>query len=235
MTVLRTQISLDRVGGKSEDVVTNTLHWENDDGGILGTNDTENLLPGLMNRITTFYAYCRANIFSSLLTGTGVIKTYNLADLPDIYPIRETPLSLGPSGVAALPAECAAAVSYNAARVSGVAQARLRGRIFLGPIRTEFVNGSGAPADMRLDTAKLQGVLSAFENMATGIAGSFRLVVFSPTTYQATGGNLGQATNDVVRVTMDNAVDIVRSRGSDPTERWQGVIGGQDVGIVPAT
>lgn len=229
MAAIRTQVVLERVGGMGEDVITNTWHWESDDPSPLTGDSPTTNLTGLLDRMKTFYGWCAANILSSLVTGNGVIKVYNLADLPDLFPIREEPFVFTKPTASPLPAEVAIALSYNADRVPGVGQGRLRGRVWLGPIRGGLGNPAPNAPDPFIQASTRTGLLTAAKTMATGsVGGAYRMAIFSPTHFTATS-NLGAALNDVTRLTVDDAYDTIRSRGARATQRHGVLIAGSAV------
>jgi hypothetical protein len=212
-----------------EDIVTNTMHFEDDDDGSLqGT--FANRVVGLHSRLSTFYTYLAANVLSRQLAGTGVIRYYDMTDPKPRVPVVESPLNFTSAltSSSGLPGEVAIVLSMKAEPKAGSAPGRRRGRIFLGPIVTSMVEDDGITGDIRIISAKMAGVLGAAQTMARGSGGSFRLAVYSPTT-MASSNSLATSFEDVELLTMDNALDTVRSRGSRRTQRVKISAGGGNV------
>lgn len=203
------QVAIDRDGLLPEDVVTNTWHFEGDD-----TDTFDGLLPGLMNRIKTFYQAISLN-FAGTCAGSFTIKAYDWSDAKPRVPKAVETWTMVPSSNS-LPGECAACLSYSATPVSGQKNASKRGRVFLGPLNSQIANAQGA--DVRLDPSTTADILPKAITMATGAGGAFRLAVFSPTIL-ARGGTADDAWSDATSMWMDNALDTVRSRGARPTVR----------------
>lgn len=210
----RCQVSIPTDSGQGADHVVNVWHFDSDQTFAEDADD-------VAGRLATFY-----QSIDQMMPGTvgpsATIKVYDLADPEPRTPgvILDVPLSPAGSG-SGMPEEVAFALSMKAAPQSGINPARLRGRVFLGPFTTsalELVSGR-----MRVTAAFRNTILTAAETLATGPdAGDGRLAVFSPTIYAAGGGNaaaLDAAFNDVVELSMDDAVDIIRSRGPKPTGR----------------
>lgn len=229
MAKIRVQVVLARASGLPEDVIVNTMHFEDDEpsvGEVTGVSGTTNL-DGLVARLKAFYVTIGPNILSPFLTGFALIKIYDMSAPEPRAPKAEVPFQFFPntSGVP-YPAEVALCLSFKAQGLSGAAAGRRRGRIFLGPIAGP--TGAQQVDDMRPTEAKVDLVLQAAENMSRGGGGSYRLAIFSPT---AAAGNdtLDAAWNDADEFWIDNAFDTMRSRGADRTSRRRLIIGQEAV------
>lgn len=109
---------------------------------------------GASARLTSFY--------SSWINGSGItMKTYDLSDPKPRPPVVVAPLSLTIPTTAPAPSEIALCLSYQAAKVAGLSQARRRGRIYTGPFNTTALSGSGGsvcrPAATLRNTLALAG------------------------------------------------------------------------------
>jgi len=131
------------------------------------------------------------------------IKTYDLGETPPRTPQTLTGLSTASSG-ASLPSEVAACMSYY----SGVVpRPRKRGRIFLGPLKTSVVDTT--PAVPRVATAFATNVIST---IGTTLAATTIVTwgLLSPTDGAIYAIDAGY---------IDNAFDIQRRRGEDPSAK----------------
>lgn len=219
------QIALDRKGMLPEDVIVNTMHFEDDSG--FGTDaGLEINGPGLVDRLVTFYQAIGPATLGNSLNGTGRVTLYNHEDLKPRVPRIETAFTFT-TGTTRLPGEVALCVSFQGAREAGANMARRRGRIFLGPLTPDLLLQVASGSDARAVVANVTAVLDAFRTMATGGSGAFRLAVYSPTTTLG-GGSLADAYNDVTTIWADNTFDTIRKRGAAPTARWTGEIGSVD-------
>jgi hypothetical protein len=133
-------------------------------------------------------------------------------------PFAETALTLPDSdGTTDLPLEVALCLSYRAAAVTGVPQARLRGRIYVGPLTAGAITeltGTHRPTPASTFVTALRnaaGLLLA--SSGTGIDGAWSLL----SRKQATTG--GTPFNHIVGGWVDNEWDTQRRRGADPTTR----------------
>lgn len=209
MTVLRMMINIPADSGLSEDICVNNLHWETDD-----------VLPATLNVIegwvSTFYNAWAAYRSPQWTWEQTTVKWYKMGDPPPRAPVREVSLALNAStGTQALPPELALCCSFQGNRVSGIPQARQRGRIYLGPL-------AGVAADTTLArpanafTTAVQSAADALITVMTGDTNK-HWIVFTKYAGPVPGGGDWHA-----RVTngwIDDAWDIQRRRGNRPTSR----------------
>lgn len=206
----RIQAVIERVNHVPADAIVNTWHFDSDQTFDEDADDT-------LDRLKQFYTdIFGGSIIGSLASGKVDYKVYDMADpTPRVPRITSTQTGLNVAG-SSLPGECSVVLSFQAAKVAGVAQARRRGRIFLGPISAnavELTNG-----DMQVKAAHRDVIAAAAADLAHGPdAGDARLAVYSPTI--DAGGTLDDAFSDVVDGWVDNAVDIQRRRGAKATTR----------------
>lgn len=194
------------------DVITNTWHFETP-GAVAdaGTAITDNL--------DAFYTAIQAHL-SSVLTGAGTVLLYDLEDPSPRPPVFTGAISFTPD-TAAYPNEVAVALSYQAPVVAGEAQARRRGRIFIGPMSqdagTSSTGGPRPSSSCRTDICAAADALKDDTTLA-GLVWS----VFSPTTAGAppwSSGDLATAFHAVTNGWVDDAFDTIRSRGVAATNR----------------
>jgi len=203
------QVSLQRDTGIPADVVVNTWHFESD-------NDFDTNAESLAARLQSFYSSISGRL-GAQLSGDGEVNLYDYDDPKPRVPKWTEAITVTPnSGV--LPAELCICLSMDAAMVSGGVKARRRGRIFLGPLSENTMAYSAGQPDVRVAATTITEILDAAETLATDAAGTPRLAVYSPQT-KATGGTDDQAWNDVVRLSVDDAFDIQRRRGTAPLGR----------------
>lgn len=151
------------------------------------------------------------------------IKSYNMADSLPRVPINDAVFGMSPSTAPAdgMPAEVAVCLSFDSQQV-GVAPARRRGRIFIGPLAstvTTYVEAT--TASVRPATVFRQHLVDVAVRMAAAVAaadgGIWRWCVHSPTS--------GPLTAFVIdRAWVDDAFDTQRSRGVAPTSKISSAI-----------
>lgn len=149
--------------------------------------------------ITDFYG---AGGYSGLVE----FKLYDMSEPEPRRPVYETSRSYTPiANQQMLPHEVALCVSFQADPVSGVPQARRRGRIYLGPL------AEAASSNARPSTS----VLNVVEAAAQRLLDESTLSVWKWQVYSRTGQTHATVTGGWI----DNAWDTQRRRGNDPTAR----------------
>lgn len=207
----RAQVIIPAVSAIPEDAVTNTFHFQVDPGGVSAA------LSALDTALIAFYTTTSTTGLASFLsadrsrvTNACSIRWYNLDEASPRVPVRTTSWTLtgtAPSG--GLPQEVAIALSFQAIKVSGVNQARRRGRIFIGPLAdaaATVTSGVSRPNTTFITRANL--CMQALKSAA--IAANSPWSVWSPT------NNTPASVNDGW---VDNAFDTQRRRGVAPTVR----------------
>jgi hypothetical protein len=137
------------------------------------------------------------------------IKFYDLSDPKPRAPFYDANFTIGGTPQSShLPRELAICLSFQGARVSGSAQARRRGRVYLGPLGLTS-NDSTTGRPLAAAISSIQGAAGTLRS-ASG-SGVWTWIVVS----EVAGLNDVIVTNGWV----DNAFDIQRRRGVTPTSR----------------
>lgn len=211
LQLVKTMVELPHKNAIPEDKVVHTFHWR------LEANNQAAALTAIVSRLTTFYTAVQAPGTAALRTFLGGtvdqpncrIKSYRMDEAKPRTPVQDVAFNMGAATTTSLPREVAACLSYQGAKVSGVAQRNRRGRLYFGPLAT-IATTTSATDDARLDST----LRNALAGAATALAGANSLdlewVVYSPTT---------DATTVVTDGWVDDAVDIVRSRGRASSNR----------------
>lgn len=213
MTTMRLQWSWDAATGLPADACTNTWHFISTSvDPVVGANQCIGQLNDLYDAIKGF--------MSGDFTGDFVVKAYDLSDPEPRVPVVTLDDAFTFSATDGLPTEVAVCLSYHALPLSGAIAARLRGRIFIGPLALGTMDSVGGQRRVDPDFS------SALTDAASALIGdgtvTEKWAVFSPTTAGAppwSTGELLAATSPVVGGYVDNAFDTVRSRGVEPTIR----------------
>lgn len=196
------------------DAVMNTFHFT-------GVDDVQDMCEAIRDRLQAFWndtadgaADELKNYYSSEINITGTrMRAYDLSDSEPRAPVFDESLSISSTTLASsvnLPGEVACCASYAAAVESGVPAARLRGRLFLGPLNAgSMVSPSDAPA--RPSGSFRTAIGLSMKELASANTLGARWVVHSR------AGNLN---NEVVRGWVDDAWDTQRRRGVAATGRY---------------
>lgn len=199
MPFYTSQTTIPTVDNAVENYASNTMHFVADDLTALGLVHTA---------IIAMYNTWRPQMNALARQTNWQIKSYLDTDPIPRAPVLTTTFSLGaaPSG-AATPPEVSLCLSYQGARVSGVPQARKRGRVYLPFLNSTAVGSDGRPAAGTLTAAVAcgQGLLTASDS-----AGTWSWVIFSA---------VAPGYSDVVDGWVDNEFDTQRRRGRKSTAR----------------
>jgi hypothetical protein len=199
MPIYRLQVTTMPVTALVEDATTNTWHGVAEDDTDAGD---------FAAAVLTFHKALGAQ-YSNLIRQNGhIYKLYNIADAMPRAPIEEGTFNLttAPS-VGSLPTEAAVCLSFQGDPLSGVSQARRRGRVFLGPLSTTMLDSTGHVAAVQTDYLRDLGAALLTASNATL---QWYWGVYSPTL-----GTAAEVTNGWV----DNEFDTIRSRGRKTTTR----------------
>lgn len=193
------QVILTTTDNVAENYITNLWHFSANGPGDLGNITTQ---------LVAFYNTCRPHL-SPLLNQNGHrIKYYDMADPKPRNPVAEVTWNLGAALTGTtMPPEVSLCLSYQAARISGEAQARRRGRVYIGPLNINSIAPSGRPTST---------VLAAWDTAGTALlAASVAASVWK--WKQASTVSLGFA--DVANGWVDDEFDTQRRRGRKSTSR----------------
>lgn len=210
MSIYRAQVVLPFFTNLPTDVITNTFHFEATTGATPEQVGTE-----VTPQLTAFYTdgYGSDGIAFYINRGLAHVKWYNLSNPEPRIPYVQS-LGIGsiPQGNANLPTEVALCLSFQGLPLSGVPQARRRGRVFIGGMPQNTISpsiGNNFPIWHSTVTARWGD--SAEENLRVfSVPTDAQWVVWSPTTQEAV---------EVANGWVDNAPDTQRRRSVDPTLR----------------
>lgn len=203
MAVARCQVSIPHDNGLPRDAINNVWYFRTP----LGVTLAHSVLIGL--RLTDFYNGI-FGYYSKLLNPAGArLRVYDMADAPPRAPKGDLALLITtPPASTALPSEVALCLTFQGLKVSGLPQARRRGRLYLGPFGTSANDGTnGVPNDNMVPQ-----ILTQATNLknANNDADNIQWVVRS---------QVAQSVVDVDNGWVDNAFDTQRRRGPGPTAR----------------
>ena len=206
MPIVRVQAILPRDTGLPEDVSVNTFHFL-----TLGAPEGAAGIDDIFAKLKAFYTSIQ-NLLGAVVAPPMLFKAYNLSDAPPRAPLAETTHPITPN-TSSLVEEVAVCLSYHGPKASGLAQARRRGRIFIGPLAGSA--GVTVANRVRFDSSFstiLKNAGAALRD-ASNAATEWKWVVYSPTT------TLGAQTTNVTGGWVDDAFDTQRRRGPAPTGR----------------
>lgn len=213
-------VSIPRDTGLDIDTTTNTFHFRTLTGNPWSSSDVDQATEALRN----FYdvippapATTKLTSFMSALnTSPALVKFYQIpavaGPLGVPYAEREMVLTFpNVGGADDTPEENAVCLSYRHIAEVGENQKRMRGRIYIGPLRTDawsVVNGR-----IRVNPLLQNTLTQAGKDLQLAIRDintNTDWVVWSPTT---------RTEHVINELWVDNAVDTVRSRGAAPDAR----------------
>ena len=194
-----TQVTIPTVDNDVANFATNSFHFECDDTTALALAHTA---------LKAFYNSWRPQMSNLVRQNTWNIKSYLQTDPKPRAPVLDEffNLTTAPSGNP-LPPEVALCVSFQGTRLSGVPQARRRGRVYLPFISTTFLAADGRPSAACVTAAQGcgQALLTASDAAATWA--------------WQTLSNVAPGVSTVVDGWVDNEWDIQRRRGRRYTSR----------------
>jgi hypothetical protein len=188
-----TQVTIPTVDNDVANYATNTFHFEADDLTALGLVHTQ---------LFTFYNTLQPRLSSLCRQTNWLIKSYLQTDPKPRAPVLETIGSLSsPPSATPLPPEVALCISFQGTRMSGVNQARRRGRVYLPFLRADASGTDGRPTAAMMTTAVScgQGLLTASDSAATWA--------------WQTLSTVAPGVSTVVDGWVDNEWDVQRRRG----------------------
>lgn len=198
----RAQWSVLPVGDNTEDVVVNT--WYFHIPGVLPLSH----MPDIETALSNFWNTCDGYLSNYYASRIPTLKWYDMADPPQRVPVRTVQLPQLQTGTDRLPSELALCLSYRANFQSGVRNSSRRGRVYLGPFASNALNNTTG----RPDATMRGNFAAAGQNLLNASVGDadWTWVQYSPTR---------QEFSPVVEGWVDDAWDVQRRRGIDPTTR----------------
>lgn len=199
MPIYRAQVIVPADTGIGRDAVVNTWGFFSLQGATAVVSDITTPLKGFYDG----WANYRAGLAAWTQTR---MKLYDMSQPKPRAPVADVSLALSASEQTTnLPGEVALCLSFQAARVSGLTQARRRGRIYLGPFaQLANVSSTGRP-DATMRTAILTAA-SAFLTAMNGTATGWHVISQPKPTDPLTSA-------PVTGGWMDDAWDTQRRRG----------------------
>lgn len=142
---------------------------------------------------------------------SGCVKRatwYRLSEPPQRIPFRTTDYHNLVTGTDRLPMDLALCINFHALYISGSPRARRRGRVFIGPFASSFLNNTTG----RPDSTKLGNTLTQWSNLlvASNASANWSWSIYSPTDDEM---------RDVTGVWTDDTWDTMRSRDLEPATR----------------
>lgn len=213
MARMRAQVRIPHKDELDHDAVQNTFHFT-------GVDDPEDQSTIILGLLFDFYSTAGGTATKALKEWMGSeldwpgarLKTYDLADPEPRIPVLDESLGIAaPSGTAqrSLPGECALCLSYAAAAESGVAAARRKGRLYIGPLMittsTDVTGASARPSTTFIEDLRQTGLTLASDSPV-----GTKWSVYS---------QKDDFMRPVVSGFVDNAYDTQRRRGVDATTR----------------
>jgi len=200
------QVTIAMTSGIPRDSVVNNFYFD-----MVSKTSTD--FDQITTALAAFYSAMKPQLSSKVNPTGNVIKYYDHNDLTPRVPRYTSTFNItGGVAAGALPSELAVCISFQAARESGVPQARRRGRVYIGPLSTAVnLNGMVDPAHRDIFKNAAKGLLDA-----STAAANYVWVVHSH--------NSETDDRPVTNGWVDDAFDIQRRRGLVPTSRATFVI-----------
>lgn len=209
MALLNTMVLLPMDTGVGEDIAVNSFNFSTVAASASDAPTLDAIQVALGNCVDTYTDLCS----SDLNLAQCRWKVYDAVAPPPRAPIRDVILKAGMSATGGvLPHELCCVASFQGVRISGVPQARRRGRIYIGPLSTASITGSV------INATQIASVNSAMKTLADqgGDLAGWKWCVFSRAGVAPTAPP--QAI-EIMDGWCDNAIDIQRRRGVKPTIR----------------
>ena len=178
-----------------------TNSWYFDDNEDPGTN-----LPLIAAELATNYNDMRSHFGNTIATNGHQIEFYKLSDPKPRVPVYVHNWNFtGATHSGSMPQEVAMVLSFQADKVSGLPQARRRGRVYFGPL------GGAAEASGRPGTTLLSAVVA----FGAALLSESNLADWTWVVYSTVNNGGAPVTNGWV----DNSFDTQRRRGLEWTAR----------------
>lgn len=214
LTVYRAQVRLNTLTALPEDVVTNTFHFEAEDNSPADQQAILNAVEDFYTATLSTGRTLASHYPQQMDDGPHEIRLYDLSQPKPRVPVDSLSFTFAsvPAGTG-LPTECAAVLSFEGDKVSGIPQARRRNRIYFGPLDTADAVSSATRVNIGANL--IADLLAAAEAMNTALLTGETWVAYSETYNIWT---------PVTTAWVDNAFDTQRRRGTDATSRTSVVI-----------
>jgi hypothetical protein len=199
MPLYRHQFTVLAASNIAADNATNTMYFR---------ADNLNALVAVEAAAQAFYIELAAVMGDYVKAVDNVtFKAYDMANPEPRVPVRTGTFNVPEGNTLTLPTEVAMVLSFQAAKISGVPQARRRGRIYVPFIRGSLIGNDSRPLPGAITT-----LVTAGDNLLTAsdAAATWKWVVYSPTT----GADVVVSDGWV-----DNEYDTQRRRGRKATTR----------------
>lgn len=213
MAIYRFQVTIPYFTGIPTDVITNDFHFSWSPGTPVDANYED-----IRDRLVTFYntIYSQAGLgdfMAPWVNPSGVnLKVYNVNDPPPRAPHYLSAMALTDNRVVGsiVTPETAVCLSFQGTPISGVPQARRRGRVFIGGVHEPFESGT-TTSFPEVSSDLLSALATAGDDLRIGATtDGWTWVVYSRV--------LGTGA-PVANGWIDNAPDTQRRRGNAPTAR----------------
>lgn len=196
------------------DDVMNTFHFT-------GIDDVEDMCTAIAERLLAFYNAPPpggTNELKDYLSGElnptlTRVKMYDWADEEPRVPVFDAALGVttaSPLETANLPGEVALCTSYQATPVSGVAAARRRGRLYIGPLNVGVILGGGS-SPSRPSGTFMGDMWRTTKRLCDANTLGAQWVVWS---------RRNEAAYEIAQGYVDNSFDTQRRRGVETTNRF---------------
>ena len=195
MALYRSQVILNMDSGLAQDAATNTMYFD---------ADSESDLDDVTLALRAFYQTIDIKLSANIDGSNCWIAYYKMSDPEPRSPVGESTLGTLTTDTTATATEVACVLSYQGAKISGLPQARRRGRIYIGPLGEAA--GSRPTDTFVSEVAAAGGALLTASDAATA---------WTWAQYSQTNG-IGI---DVTDGWVDYEWDTQRRRGRDATKR----------------
>lgn len=161
----------------------------------------------VFDTLQNFYIGLQSIFPNTVRQDDHLLKAYNRANAIPRAPVAQRRFNFpGVPGGAPLPPEVSMCMSFQGNQVSGQAQARRRGRVYLGPIRQDRVGTDGRPT---------AGLITTIRD-----AGDYLVDASAAATWQwEVWSTVNNAAAAVTNGWVDNEFDTQRRRGRVATSR----------------
>lgn len=199
MSYYTAQVIIPTADNVAANYATNTFHFFADSTAIL---------PSITTALKSFYSSLSANMSNMVRANTWQIKYYDDVDpeprAPVLIETYNTGLTFSNQG---LPPEVSLCISFQGAQVSGVPQARKRGRVYIPYITQASNHTDGRPTS---------ATITQFVGAADALLGAAQTAsTWSWVTFSRVAPGYSEVTNGWV----DNEWDTQRRRGRPYTLR----------------